>query len=416
MRKLTVKNFSVIKEADLDLRGISVIVGPQASGKSLICKLGYFFLDIISLSLESISNQTSLAIFKQQVKAGFHSWFPVQSWGNGKLDITFTHGPFSASVLRTSYGKALGSNIRLTICQDFCAAYTSALDEVKALSARSKPGWEEVRPWRVREIARDRMAGFLGKDERYAQAYIPAGRAFFTTYGKAIAAFESGSLDRVTYRFGKLADSMFEHRYFTLPRNRPTAQLFEEIQYRVLKGRLQVKGERPTFEAEDGRILSLPNLSSGTQEALPLLASLRTSIDARPGIVTYVEEPEAHLFPSAQKEIVGIIALLANHHLKRSTWVITTHSPYILASFNNLVEAGRLAAAKPALREKIASFIPRRLWITEGGFKAYTIEDRILKSIVAEDTGLVSSNFLDQVSETIGAEFDELLRLGYVEP
>ena len=43
MRKLTVKNFSVIKEAELEFGKITVLIGPQASGKSLLCKLAFFF-------------------------------------------------------------------------------------------------------------------------------------------------------------------------------------------------------------------------------------------------------------------------------------------------------------------------------------------------------------------------------------
>jgi predicted ATP-dependent endonuclease of OLD family len=39
MRKLTVKNFSVIKDAELEFRRITVLIGPQAEGKSLLCKL-----------------------------------------------------------------------------------------------------------------------------------------------------------------------------------------------------------------------------------------------------------------------------------------------------------------------------------------------------------------------------------------
>ena len=34
MRKLTVKNFSVIKEAKLEFGKITVLIGPQSSGKS----------------------------------------------------------------------------------------------------------------------------------------------------------------------------------------------------------------------------------------------------------------------------------------------------------------------------------------------------------------------------------------------
>ncbi len=43
VRTLTVKNFSVIKEAKLEFAKITVLIGPQASGKSLLCRLAFFF-------------------------------------------------------------------------------------------------------------------------------------------------------------------------------------------------------------------------------------------------------------------------------------------------------------------------------------------------------------------------------------
>ena len=45
-----------------------------------------------------------------------------------------------------------------------------------------------------------------------------------------------------------------------------------------------------------------------------------------------VEEPEAYLFPVAQKQIID--------------FAITTHSPYILSSLNNLLYAYNLGADK----------------------------------------------------------------------
>jgi len=48
------------------------------------------------------------------------------------------------------------------------------------------------------------------------------------------------------------------------------------------------------------------------------------------------------------------------------------------------------------------------------GFKAYSIEEGYLKSIMDDETHLISDNYLDSVSERIGGEFDELLRIGYV--
>jgi predicted ATPase len=50
-----------------------------------------------------------------------------------------------------------------------------------------------------------------------------------------------------------------------------------------------------------------------------------------------VEEPEAYLFPVAQKQIIDLIALLANQN--ENQVIVTTHSPYILSSFNNLLYA-----------------------------------------------------------------------------
>jgi len=128
-----------------------------------------------------------------------------------------------------------------------------------------------------------------------------------------------------------------------------------------------------------------------------------------------VEEPESGVFPKTQNDLVRLFAWIANETTINKWLAITTHSPYILSAFNNLIEAGQVVRAKPGLKDAVAKLIPEQYWIKQGDFKAYAIEDGVLKSIVAKDTGLVSANYLDQVSETIGVEFDELLRLGYVE-
>jgi len=113
--------------------------------------------------------------------------------------------------------------------------------------------------------------------------------------------------------------------------------------------------------------------------------------------------------------VVQLFAWLANDPVLDFDWVITTHSPYILSAFNNLIEADQVAGAKPELKGEVAKLIPEHYWVKSSDLKAYCIRDGNLESIMDEETGLISANYLDQVSETIGAEFDELLRLGYVE-
>jgi hypothetical protein len=204
----------------------------------------------------------------------------------------------------------------------------------------------------------------------------------------------------------------------------------------IAQGQVVVTTNSPSFLGLDGRYTPLALLSSGTQELLPLfnvldrLASFQEHREVsrnttrvppfdKPPVgskkLIYLEEPEANVFPSTQYELVRLFSRLSNEANLDFSWVITTHSPYILSAFNNLIEAGRVAMATPELKDDVAKLIPEHFWVKDGGFNAYAIDGGFQTSIVAEDTGLVSANYLDQVSETIGMEFDELLRLGYVE-
>ena len=220
MRRLTVENFSVITKAELDFSGLNVIIGPQASGKSLLCKLAYFFLDIVSEAVDAIAEETPFDVFKAQTKDRFLSFFdPVDTWTTGKFKIDYLQGPFAASVSRTSYSGTVGTSIRLSVCQEFSELYKTALRETRGLRerARSKEGSESgIRPWEVRELARKTLRGIFKGTQSEEQIYIPAGRAFFTTYSKAIAVFQSRSLDPVTARFGEMMDWMLDEG-FTSP-------------------------------------------------------------------------------------------------------------------------------------------------------------------------------------------------------
>ena len=191
----------------------------------------------------------------------------------------------------------------------------------------------------------------------------------------------------------------------------------------------------PMFKAEDGRMLPLPILSSGTQELLPLLnvlerlateqedrrafflsseaaRSATRVIEARE--LVYVEEPEANVFPSTQDDLVRLFAWLSSNDNWAFDWVITTHSPYILSSFNNLLQAWQVGVASSDVTKKeVAALIDERYWIDPKDFKAYSIHDGRLESIMDEETHLINGEYLDAVSNEIGSQFDELLRIGY---
>ena len=82
MRKLTVKNFSVIKEAELEFGKITVLIGPQASGKSLLCKLAYFLSkEVLDIAVGRAINNFDFSTFEEEVMKRFREWFPHGGWG-----------------------------------------------------------------------------------------------------------------------------------------------------------------------------------------------------------------------------------------------------------------------------------------------------------------------------------------------
>jgi len=125
--------------------------------------------------------------------------------------------------------------------------------------------------------------------------------------------------------------------------------------------------------------------------------------------MVFAEEPELSVFPETQYQIAELIASLAKSELLWKSYAITTHSPYMLSSFNNLIYAGQLGEDK-AIHRKIP--IDKKYWIEPGSFAAYSVHDGKTESILSE-SGLINGEYLDSVSEKIGNEFDSLLRLEY---
>ena len=298
----------------------------------------------------------------------------------------------------------------------------------KLSAALGGPGISRVViPSRTRKQLETGGAAFSGPPIVEESVYIPTGRSFYSTTNRAFAVLTTKNLDWITQRYAPEFDAEYRALRETYDSGLGIGSEFGRLATRVLRGRVIHEEGRLAFKStDDNHHLPFELLSSGTLELLPLINTLSQLVRrARfPNIPTtpvppfgmvYIEEPELSVFPATQNDLVRLLAWLASEDSLWMSYAITTHSPYVLSAFNNLIEAGQVARAKPELKGEVAKLIPEHYWVKESDFKAYAIEDGVLKSIVAEDTGLVSTNYLDQVSETIGTEFDELLRLGYVE-
>jgi hypothetical protein len=432
VRTLTVKNFSVIKEAKLEFGKITVLIGPQSSGKSLLCKLAYLLgKGLVEQTITSVVQgirweeflrvvlQTSplCSTFEQDFVAEdslvefiSHQYRVTFYWGrnSSQPDVQFS------DAYKEKYQELVNS-----YHQGPPSASGAFIPGGISAPTRLEDAW----------IAVNQIV--FGRDLR-GMFYVPAGRAFFTNFTKGLAIAQHATVDPIIRDFAAqlLWDSDWKRGLLTTGRG-----VTDEISQRmtdIVNGSVIVDSGTPYFLTKK-EIWKLPLniLSTGIQELIPLFdilkqlmyfrehgfelakaaqGSQQNKIISKPFL--FLEEPEANVFPRTQYELVKLFAWLADDPVLDFDWAITTHSPYILTSFNNLIEAGQAAHNNPKLHNEIAKIIPEQYWIRKGDFKAYKIEDGKLESIL-NDSGFIESNYLDQVSETIGDEFDRLLRLEY---
>ena len=64
----------------------------------------------------------------------------------------------------------------------------------------------------------------------------------------------------------------------------------------------------------------------------------------------YIEEPEAHLFPSAQSLLMEYLIGTLNSDYSNRNLILTTHSPYIMSKLNVFIKAGQLAKKRLILK------------------------------------------------------------------
>ena len=377
MEKLSINNFAGLKSVNIDIKPVTGLIGPQASGKSIIAKLLYFFREIGSRLPAAVTDGLTGASYKQECCKKFRRYFPIENTGVSDFSITYTTKEQNITVtFRTNDGQG-----EATLGLEWSGFYDSVLEkfasrkkklfgaigdaEKEALNTASRTLRDEIDA---------EISTVLGEWAKYDQIFIPAGRAFFSQFrGTIFSRLESGeSLDPFMVAFGSLLEqskSVLEARGFygaiegQPPQEARKYDFLRDIFKNVLRANLLRVEKQDLLEFEDGRRVKLAQASSGQQEILPLLLLLARFFSLRlaRGRAVYIEEPEAHLFPSTQRLVVELMARSFRARENEMNLVITTHSPYILTSVNNLLQAGQLySKASPEIDKKLSQIIPKR--------------------------------------------------------
>ena len=111
------------------------------------------------------------------------------------------------------------------------------------------------------------------------------------------------------------------------------ARPVDATQVELLVGRL------PVAKPADGNdLVNIADVGFGVSQILPVLVAL---FAAKPGQLVYIEQPELHLHPRAQRELAVVLSEAAQSGVRV---VAETHSSILLLAIQTLVAQGKLAA------------------------------------------------------------------------
>jgi len=401
MNRIIIKNFISLKKVDMKLNDFTILIGPQASGKSLIAKCVYVLRSFPKTLLKAINSGGNIPEIKKAIIFEFEEIFPRYSWGKKNFKIVY--------LTELGYwGLSYSSKNNLDfIYSDY---YAELIQKATVLGQRyHKKQMDETIGERLRQQFKKLEFGFSTINE--GLVYIPSGRSFFSILANNVFALltENVDIDPFMKRFG------INYSIARRIMNGHISPLLHETMQQVINGTYQIdrRQNKEWITSLDGRKTELVHTSSGQQEALPMLLVLFYALEYEMHALYFVEEPEAHLFPKAQKQIIKAIAEIYNTSNGKSSYFITTHSPYILSVFNLLLKAGMLQGNKRVKKTELNKIIPKKQQIIPQKLSAYLIAQETCTSVIDQETGLIDDQFIDAVSEETSTDFGKLLDLEF---
>jgi predicted ATPase len=380
--KLIVKNFGPIREAELDLGKVTVFIGEQASGKSVLAKLVAIMNNYDFLAKKNI--QKRLSDFKIENFLNINSELHFVSDGyivkysNEELEINFVDSVrkelieelvTTKDVLGLMYNDVLDNGSESSLIKDY-EWLSNRLDQllINIQKKFSNPVY----------IPTERILISLLSNALFTLARSPK----TSTIPDFILEFGNNfQISKIGYKSGNI--NIFDLKY-------------------------KFENQNDILTLQNDIKLNLSEASSGYQSGIPMYLVIESQSE-NGNQFFIVEEPELNLYPTTQKKLVEYLAGKTDNN----TLILTTHSPYILSSLDNLIQAGNVARKYPELKAEVEKIVPAQYHLNYEEVKVYFVADGTARLIMNEEYQGIDVNELDVVSENLNEEFEKLLDLKY---
>ena len=391
MEKIFIKNTGAIKECEFEIRPINIFIGPQATGKSTIAKLIFCFKSFYKDLLTAFELEEEVKVlFQEKIEESIGLYL------NDKSEVVYF---FSKEIWIQVIYK--GGRIKIVFSEALDKKISEVLDLKKTLLKEEGLLERSIVDEKIRRELSQKLSEIFQKE---LPIFVPAGRliyAFFSEPRGAIERLNSiFSLEPMMRDFDWKRESMKKFLQGFQEKDN-----FMKIIEKVLKAKIYVKKNKIVLKL-NGKEIPIKFASSGQQELLWVFLTIIYLILTKKTSFVVIEEPEAHLFPATQKELVALFALL--HNLTGTELFITTHSPYILTSFNNLIYAYSVAS-KSGKKEKVSKVIDEQFWLNPDEVNAFYVDEGKIENIMDDELKVIKAEVIDEISKEINREFEALL-------
>lgn len=442
MQKLIVDNFKQITHAEIEIKDFLLLIGPQASGKSTVAKLIYFFkflqqfyIDLIGVDTPEMSADSLMMNFNLRIISKFQDYFSFNEIPDPNFRIDFL---LSSETEKSIHFSVKESKIMVGFSKSLHEDLMASSQKLLALRKQSKELIEQdaTNEMKIRNdfstmVWKESCVTF--EDSKHG-LYIPAGRNITVAFSEQFQMLFFGRLSDKQQHIGGNEEEII--REFMLHSKRlvdffsngyrkdlenPFGQLVLNIAKQIIKGSYKNENGKESIQVDDKNYVFLGNASSGQQESIRIIQDLIFILCTQIDSIRFIEEPEAHIYPEAQRLLIELMVLIANHC--HTQMIVTTHSPYVLSTFNNMLYYSKVLKAHPAKRDEMEHrFLSGTLntaneeflGIDADGFEAYSLDtsrDEYCQSIKDNQTKLIGDNFFDAETDKLNEDFAFLYNL-----
>lgn len=464
MQKIVVNKFQQIIDVEVDVKRIILLIGDQASGKSTLAKLIYFFKslkeDYFNLIYEYASttrnNQALSNLFINKIQDKFRIYFGYTSELDDDFEITFFYNYDENNKSRNRYLKLFKQkSLQVKFDNDYLEELLSETRElVKIINNYSKKQTKTttIGNYMFFERTKSRFIDELKQridllfNDEYTSMFFPDGRSLTISYPQQFRSvfFKNLAINdnpksvdlRLMYSFILYSDFLYDYfngKSFDLLINnlsepeiisKAVSQFILNKSEYILKGKYDNTDgiEKIIYDTTNNKSVPLNIASSGQKESIRLVQDILHTIYKKQKSFKIIEEPEAHLYPQSQKALIELLFLATN--ITKSQLIITTHSPYILNISNNLLMYDLVKRNKPERLMKVQQHFEtvgfnednERISISRDDFNVHALTSNTKKAstaIIDSETGLIGENYLDKITEELNEDFDVLYSINF---